>query len=423
MKAVLWVILPAVVFCQCISEDDNKVPAEGDARLALIKGQQRFSIDLLKILNDQHAEQNIFFSPHSIYQSLLLSYIISSNHTEKAIQKALYLPETENKLSIVQSYGLEKYFQYMRELNGSTDYEFSTCNKMFIAENVKPRDCILKLLKDELETVNMKDTAAATHYVNSWVEEKTKRHIKELIPEDGIHEDTKAILANAAYFKGLWKSRFLVENTKKNSLFYVSSDDIKIVDLMTQKGTFNHMTSEKLKAHILELPYKGDEVSMIIILPRFENNAIDKLIQQLSEESLQDVIDFDSLFPRQVEVEMPKFFVEKSVDLRPIFDSLGLSELFNSDADFSTLTGDAETIHFSDAVHKAKVEVDEEGTVAAAATAIFTFRSSRPLDPTRFIANHPFVYFIYDKMSQNILFMGVYKVPDKKYRNGKKITS
>lgn len=100
----------------------------------------------------------------------------------------------------MQSYGLEKYFQYMRELNGSTDYEFSTCNKMFIAENVKPRDCILKLLKDELETVNMKDTAAATHYVNSWVEEKTKRHIKELIPEDGIHEDTKAILVSSTSF-------------------------------------------------------------------------------------------------------------------------------------------------------------------------------------------------------------------------------
>lgn len=80
-----------------------------------------------------------------------------------------------------------------------------------------------------------------------------------------------------------------------------------------------------------------------------------------------------------------------------------------------------EDVHFTDAIHKAKVEVDENGTVAAAATAIFTFRSSRPLDPTRFVANHPFVYFIYDKESQNILFMGVYRVPDKKYRNGKKI--
>lgn len=183
------------------------------------------------------------------------------------------------------------------------------------------------------------------------------------------------------------------------------------------------MTSEKLKAHILELPYKGDEVSMVIILPRFENNAIDKLIKQLSEESIQDLIDLDSLYPRPVEVEMPRFSVEKTMNLRPVFERLGLSELFSDEADFSTLTGESDSVHFNGAVHKAKVEVDEDGTVAAAATAIFTFRSSRPLEPTRFVANHPFLYFIYDKVSQNILFMGVYKVPNKKYRNGKKIKS
>lgn len=181
------------------------------------------------------------------------------------------------------------------------------------------------------------------------------------------------------------------------------------------------VTSEKLKSHILELPYKGDSVSMIIILPRFESNAIDKLIDILAEESIESLIDFDALYPRQVEVEIPKFSVENSIDLRPVFTVLGLSEIFSPEADFSTLSEKTKSVHFTDAIHKAKIEVDEEGTVAAAATAIFTFRSSRPLDPTRFIANHPFVYFIYDKISQNILFMGVYKVPEKKYRNGKKI--
>lgn len=96
--------------------------------------------------------------------------------------------------------------------------------------------------------------------------------------------------------------------------------------------------------------------------------------------------------------------------------------MFGDEGDFSTLTGEDADVHFTDAIHKAKIEVDEDGTVAAAATAIFTFRSSRPLEPTKFIANHPFVYFLYDKMSQNILFMGVYRVPVKKYRNGKRIS-
>lgn len=422
MRKFLLLIFPAVVLSQCISEDDKKATTDPAARIALYKGQQRFSIDLLKILNDHHKNQNVFFSPHSIYQSLLLAYITAGNDTEKAIQKALYLPETQSKIATIQSYGLEKYIQNMRQLNGSTDYEFNTCNKMFLAKDVSARECMTKLLKEELELVDFKqDPATARNLINTWVEKTTKRHIKDLLSPDAVHENTKLILANAAYFKGLWKSRFLPENTKKNSLFYVSSSDIKIVDLMAQKGTFNHMVSERLKAHILELPYKGDDISMIIILPRFENNAVDKLIKQLSEDSLQDIIDFDALYPRPVEIELPKFTIEQTLDLKPAFTRLGLSEIFEDTADFSTLTGEMEDIHFTDAIHKAKVEVDENGTVAAAATAIFTFRSSRPLDPTRFVANHPFVYFIYDKESQNILFMGVYRVPDKKYRNGKKI--
>lgn len=90
---------------------------------------------------------------------------------------------------------------------------------------------------------------------------------------------------------------------------------------------------------------------------------------------------------------------------------MGLSQLFKNDSDFSLLTGNHEDVHFSDAIHKSKIEVDEEGTEAAAATAIFSFRSSRPLEPTIFKANHPFVYLIYDNISKNILFLGAYKLP------------
>ncbi|KAL0281645.1 UNVERIFIED_CONTAM: hypothetical protein PYX00_002570 [Menopon gallinae] len=422
MILLLCLCLPAVVLGQCITDDDQKPVKDPSARISLYKGQQRFSIGVLKVLNEFQSDRNIFFSPHSMYQSLLLAYIAASNETERAIQKALHLPETQSKLTTIQNYGLEKYFQSMREVNGSSDYEFKTCNKIYLSPEIKPRECMAKLLNEELEVVNFgEDPESARKRINSWVEKTTKAHIKELLSPDAVHENTKLILANAAYFKGLWKSKFLAENTKKNSLFYVRTDDIKIVDLMAQKGTFNYMISETLKAHILELPYKGDEISMIVMLPPFEKNAVDDLIKRLSEDSLEDIIDFDDLYPRQVEIEFPKFTVEQTLDMRPVFEKLGLSEVFGDEGDFSTLTGEGADVHFTDAIHKSKIEVDEDGTVAAAATAIFTFRSSRPLEPTKFIANHPFIYFIYDKMSQNILFMGVYRVPEKKYRNGKRI--
>lgn len=175
----------------------------------------------------------------------------------------------QSKLTTIQNYGLEKYFQSMRELNGSTDYEFKTCNKIYLSSEITPRECMAKLLNEEMEVVNFReDPEAVRNRINSWVEKATKAHIKELLSPDAIHEDTKLILvrlrntfpafsgwiqkskdfsqfqANAAYFKGLWKSKFLPENTKKNSLFYVRTDDIKIVDLMAQKGTFNYSKSK-----------------------------------------------------------------------------------------------------------------------------------------------------------------------------------
>jgi len=208
---------------------------------------------------------------------------------------------------------------------------------------------------------------------------------------------------------------------------------------------------------------------MIVILPRFEDGALDKLINQLSEETMSEILDFDSLYARPVEVEIPKFTVEESIDLtivstylrylkggrrmflmvkgtrtwigmvftflqqfcteKPVpvpcitptifigfqpFKKLGLAGLFGNETDFSALTEGENGIHFSDAIHKSRVDVDEEGTEAAAATAVFSFRSSRPLEPTIFKANHPFMYLIFDKVTQNILFMGAYQLPAKK---------
>nr|CAD7414087.1 unnamed protein product [Timema cristinae] len=210
--------------------------------------------------------------------------------------------------------------------------------------------------------------------------------------------------------------------------------------MMKQKGTFNHIVSERLGAHVLELPYKGKDVSMFLFLPPFvKNNAVDSLIKQLDHESLAEIVAEDGLFARQVEIMVPKFSIEQELDLTPvgalfgtpfragalgicqvlpalklpllILEQMGVGDLFTETADLSGFTGQRGLL-LDDAVHKARIDVDEKGTEAAAATAMLFFRSSRPLNPLRFVCNHPFIYLLFDRVSQTVLFMGIYRRPN-----------
>jgi serpin B len=401
--------LPNLSIQQCFSPDDNKLQSSPSTRQELFAGEQAFSLAMLREAVAVNPKDNIFFSPYSIYNALLLSYFGAANHTEKSLKAALRIPETQSKINTMQAYQFQKHYEAMREINGSESYELRSANKLFVAKQLKLRECVAHLFQDEIQPVDFGvDPEAARQSINNWVEIQTKRHIKDLIPEDKITRDTELVLANAAYFKGLWQSQFLPEHTHKD-VFFVSHSKQALVDMMKQKGTFNHIISEHLGAHVLELPYKGNDVSMFIILPPYAKpNGIEAVINQLSVESLQEIVEDD--LPRAVEVSIPKFTIEQSIELTPILESLGVGDLFQSTSDLSGFTGET-GLRLDEAVHKAKIAVDEQGTVAAAATAIFSFRSSRPLIPARFVANHPFVYFLFDKASQTIQFMGVYRSP------------
>ncbi|XP_069687412.1 serine protease inhibitor 88Ea-like [Periplaneta americana] len=391
---------------QCFGNDLSNSP---NTRQDLFTGEQMFSMDMLREAVAATPTGNVFFSPFSVYNALLLAYFGAENQTEASLKKALRIPETQNKMSMMMAYKFEKYFQNMRQINGSESYELRSANKLFVANTLKLRECLAHLFEDEVQSLDFHaDPEAAREVINNWVETQTKRQIQDLIPQEKINHDTELVLANAAYFKGLWQSQFLPEHTHKE-VFYVSHSKQTLVDMMKQKGTFNHIVSERLGAHVLELPYKGNEVSMFIILPPYAKaNGIEAVVKELSVESLQEIIEDD--LPRAVEVSIPKFTVEQSLELRPILERLGVGDLFQATSDLSGFTGTAGP-RLDDAVHKAKIALDEQGTVAAAATAIFSFRSSRPLTPARFIANHPFVYLVYDKTARNILFMGVYRSP------------
>lgn len=177
--------------------------------------------------------------------------------------------------------------------------------------------------------------------------------------------------------------------------------------MMHLKGSFYHATNENLGAHILEMPYDGNDVSMIVMLPPAIDNGLENLLARLTLERLEETL--QSGISREVELSFPKFKLEHTVELMPVLTKVGVGELFNPKIN---LTGISEQkLSLDDAIHKSVLEVDENGATAASATVLFSFRSSRPAEPARFVCNHPFLFYIYDNVSKAILFAGIYRDP------------
>ncbi|XP_048005524.1 serine protease inhibitor 88Ea-like [Leguminivora glycinivorella] len=405
----LGLLLVSTVTGQCFYKDDSSKKLDPEARTSLYKGQLEFTLNLFNAINDENPTDNIFFSPFSVYHSLLLAYFSSGGQTEESLRESLQIAKSLDKINLISAYKADRRSRATN--NNSESYEFNSANKMFVDETLDVRQCLLDVFEEELERLNFHETPSESReHINKWVATATKNHIQQLIPEDGITHTTKLVLANAAYFKGVWASKFPAERTKKEA-FFVSETRQTLVPFMKQKGTFHFMVSEDLGAQILELPYKGNDISMYILLPPYSmKEGVKNIIANLTPERLAAVVE-ESYMGREVIVEIPKFSIEKSLPLKPILQTVGVGDLFNSTSDFTTLTDDH--VSFDDAVHKAKIQIDEEGTVAAAATAIFGFRSSRPAEPTRFVANFPFVYLVYERPTNSILFMGVYRDPKK----------
>ncbi|KAL1395058.1 hypothetical protein pipiens_002927 [Culex pipiens pipiens] len=223
---------------------------------------------------------------------------------------------------------------------------------------------------------------------SGWVENTTHGEITDLLIPGSITKNTKLAIANAAYFKGTWQSKFKPEETKKE-IFYVSNERQEFVDMMHVEGTFNHAANEKLGCHILELPYGGQDeafrVSMFVFLPPPNPTHWDKLLARLTS----------AIFPRPV-------------DMKTVLGR-GMGKLFENSANFS---GFSKKVQVGEVLVKFKITVNEEGATVASATVEFSFRSSRPDNPAMFHCNHPFIFVIWDYATQAELFNEVYHQPE-----------
>nr|P80229.1 RecName: Full=Leukocyte elastase inhibitor; Short=LEI; AltName: Full=Leukocyte neutral proteinase inhibitor; Short=LNPI; AltName: Full=Serpin B1 [Sus scrofa] len=364
----------------------------------------RFALDLFRALNESNPAGNIFISPFSISSALAMILLGTRGNTEAQMSKALHFDTVKDIHSRFQSLnadinkcGASYILKLANRLFGEKTYHFLP---EFLASTQKTYGA-------ELASVDfLRASEEARKAINEWVKEQTEGKIPELLASGVVDSATKLVLVNAIYFKGSWQEKFMTEATK-DAPFRLNKKDSKTVKMMYQKKKFPFGYIKELKCRVLELPYQGKDLSMVILLPdsiEDESTGLRKIEQHLTLEKLNEWTKPDNLELLEVNVHLPRFRLEESYDLNAPLARLGVQDLFGSRADLTGMS-EARDLFISKVVHKAFVEVNEEGTEAAAATAgIAVFAMLMPEED--FIADHPFIFFIRHNPSSNILFLG-----------------
>ncbi|XP_059544403.1 leukocyte elastase inhibitor-like isoform X2 [Myotis daubentonii] len=365
----------------------------------------RFAVDLFRTLKDSNPSGNIFISPMGISSALAMVFLGARGTTEAQMSKTLHFDAVKEIHSSFQSLnadinkrGAPYILKLANRLYGEKTYEFlpefsASTQKMYGAE---------------LVSVDFQQASEdARKVINEWVKGQTEGKIPELLAAGMVDNMTKLVLVNAIYFKGNWQKTFSKKNTTDKP-FRLNKKDTKTVKMMYQKSKFPFGYIEDLKCRVLELPYQGRDLSMVILLPDdIEDKAtgLKKIEEQLTLEKLHEWTKPENLRFFEVNIHLPKFKLEESYNLNSHLRSLGIEDLFNSKADLSGISR-ARDLFISEIIHKSFVEVNEEGTEAAAATAGILVYGCAVFPQENFVADHPFIFFIRHNPSANILFLG-----------------
>ncbi|XP_048397902.2 neuroserpin [Stegostoma tigrinum] len=364
-----------------------------------------FSVKVYHQLRSLEKDGNIFYSPFSIANALGMVKLGAGSTTLEQIQRVMgydYLQKGEE-------------FDLLRDLSqsmkaDSQQYVMRLVNSLFVEEGFQLSDKFLQMLKEyfsaSVENVDFSQSSSVADHINEWVQNQTNNKIQNLLSPKDFDALTRLVLVNAIYFKGNWKSEFRGENTR--TFQFTKDDESEIqIPMMYQQGDFNYgeFSDGSNEAggvyQVLEMPYVGDEMSMMIVLPRQEVQlaTLEPLIKtQLINEWA------NSVKKQKVEVYLPRFKMTQNIDLKEVLTGLGISEMFGAEADLSVMT-EKKDLHISKAIHTSFIEVTEEGSEAAAASEMIAVSRMMVLNP-QIIADHPFFFLIRNRRTGTILFMG-----------------
>jgi len=360
-----------------------------------------FAFDLYGRLRSEQ-NGNLFFSPQSISTALAMTYAGARGETAAEMARTMHFSLPQDRLSAAYA----ELLRALRPPGGTQSYRLSIANRLwgqrgmpflepFVA--VTRRDYGAELGLADFTT----NAEGARGEINGWVAKQTEQKITDLIPARVLGPDTRLVLANAIYFRGDWAQQFEKRATRDQP-FHVSGGTAVDVPLMFAKLTIGFAAQPDAALTVVELPYKGDDLSMLVLLP----HAVDGLAGMEARLTAENVYRWRAGLERQdVLVYLPRFSIESGFGLASTLAAMGMPLAFSGRADFSGMNGQRD-LSISTVVHKARVDVDEQGTEAAAATGLAVGVRGIPPAPPTFRADHPFVFLIRHNPTGAILFLG-----------------
>jgi len=367
---------------------------------SLASATEMFSRTLFKELaKEKTGDENLLMSPYSA--SLILSMAASGagGDTRTEMITGLHLPDTETLGS--------GWSQVIPALRSNENFTLESANAAFTMKDYEVlasyRESLHSIFHSDISPVNFGEPEEAAQTINSWVSDMTNKKIDKLIEKDMVNGNTRLVLVNALYFKGDWEKKFDKKNTAKDKFFLQSGEDV-MADMMVQEAEIPYAVLDNIDSTIVELPYKGDRIVMQIVLPNKKSG-----LRGLEEKI--DSVDIADIFRQhqrntKVRVKMPKFKLSSSAELSDPLQAIGLARMFDATvADFSGIDG-TRTLFVDFVKQEVAIEVNEEGSEAAAATGMGMMMRSMPLPPEQFTVDHPFLFYIRDKLTGMLLFQG-----------------
>ncbi len=343
--------------------------------------------------------QNLFLSPLSTYVSLLMVYEGAKKRTKKELKDVLYLKKSSFSDKNTINYNTDK-----KDSSGFHMVNSIWLDHSFLV-NEKYKTCMSEQYSVKFRQREFSDVQASFLAINGWVSKQTGQLIKEIVSTSDINSNTKLLLVNAVHFKGEWLSKFDMTKTNEG-VFYSNAENQFNVDLMHKKELLQYYETNEYQ--FVSKPYKSSNISLGIVLPKqlfgikgieekLNNNFFNKLLDKASE--------------KETALSMPKLKFESSVKLKGVLRKMGIKSAFSNEADFSGITTEVPLV-LGNVLHKACIELNEDKTEAAAATTIgFNIRGTSQSPYKIFTADHPFVFFVFNKHTREILFMGRYVTP------------
>ncbi len=381
-------IFASVAFCKNVSDEVQNI----------VNSNNKFAVNFYNELA-KTGNNNLFFSPFSIIDAFAMAYEGATGKTANEIKSTLFLPAKDNQR-------LSGFQLLHNQINQKkSDCILSIANAYWVQHNFvlkkKYLETIEKFYQSEAYNLDFKmNSQQAVDRINNWAEEKTKGKIKKFLNYGDVDSGTRLVLTNAIYFKALWQIQFNKNLTEPADFRVKENKTIKVQMMHLQNAEFPYAETEDFQ--LLKIPYGCNNLSILIILPRTLN---EEMVRKIDYEKIMEIQ--KNLSKQKIDISIPKVKIEQTYDLINPLRNLGIKTAFDPfAADFSKITGSRD-LYISKAVQKSFIEINEEGTEAAAATGIvMNITAARPGVKKVFVADHPFIFFIIEEESNLILFMG-----------------